>query len=245
MNKSLLTNLVALICIIASYAIPGRTGEHLSSIGYFAFSGAITNWLAVHMLFEKIPGLYGSGVIPNRFEEFKSGIKHLMMNQFFNTENLERIFKEMKFSDNNAYENSENLDGFRGIIASIDYEKVYRGLTDVVLTSPMGGMLAMMGGHEALAPLRSPFEEKMKEILFEIGNSDEFQEKLSQSFGQNGNDVILTKIEGIVDTRLEELTPKMVKEIIQEMIHKHLGWLVVWGGVFGGVIGLIMSFANS
>lgn len=52
------------------------------SVGLFAFSGALTNWLAVHMLFEKVPGLYGSGVIPARFEQFKQAIADLMMEQF-------------------------------------------------------------------------------------------------------------------------------------------------------------------
>jgi uncharacterized membrane protein YheB (UPF0754 family) len=45
----------------------------------------------------------------------------------------------------------------------------------------------------------------------------------------------------IVENRLEELTPRMVKEIIQQMIRAHLGWLVVWGGVCGGMIGLVAS----
>ena len=35
------------------------------------------------MLFEKVPGLYGSGVVPSRFEEFKEGIRSLIMTQFF------------------------------------------------------------------------------------------------------------------------------------------------------------------
>ena len=51
--------------------------------GLFALSGGLTNWLAIYMLFEKVPLLYGSGVIPNRFEEFKNGIKNLIMNEFF------------------------------------------------------------------------------------------------------------------------------------------------------------------
>ena len=42
--------------------------------GLFALSGGLTNWLAIHMLFERIPFLYGSGVIPERFEDFKQGI---------------------------------------------------------------------------------------------------------------------------------------------------------------------------
>ncbi|HEC74771.1 MAG TPA: DUF445 domain-containing protein, partial [Methylophaga aminisulfidivorans] len=49
-------------------------------------------------------------------------------------------------------------------------------------------------------------------------------------------------IEHIVKSRLDEMTPLMVKNIIQRMIKEHLGWLVVWGGVFGGLIGLLSSF---
>ena len=49
------------------------------------------------------------------------------------------------------------------------------------------------------------------------------------------------KIDVVVEQRLNELNPKMVKELVQEMIKEHLGWLVVWGGVFGGIIGLLGS----
>jgi uncharacterized membrane protein YheB (UPF0754 family) len=45
-------------------------------------------------------------------------------------------------------------------------------------------------------------------------------------------------VQNIIDKRLDELTPQLVKTIIQQMIRSHLGWLVVWGGVFGGLIGL-------
>ena len=63
------TNLVAVLIIIACYLYP-MDPDLIKSIGFFALSGAITNWLAIHMLFEKVPILYGSGVIPNRFDEF-------------------------------------------------------------------------------------------------------------------------------------------------------------------------------
>jgi len=52
------------------------------------------------------------------------------------------------------------------------------------------------------------------------------------------------KINLIVEQRLDELTPNMVKDIIQKMISEHLGWLVVWGGVFGGLIGLLAALIN-
>ncbi|KAJ1620169.1 hypothetical protein T492DRAFT_397893 [Pavlovales sp. CCMP2436] len=47
--------------------------------GVFGFAGGITNWIAVHMLFEKVPGLYGSGVIPMRFKEIRETVKDTMM----------------------------------------------------------------------------------------------------------------------------------------------------------------------
>jgi uncharacterized membrane protein YheB (UPF0754 family) len=53
------------------------------------------------------------------------------------------------------------------------------------------------------------------------------------------------KVSDIIEKRLNELTPQLVKEIIQTMIRKHLGWLVVWGGIFGAVIGLIAAISGS
>ena len=82
MNKSLLTNLISATVTIYGLFSPIYSTE-IFMAGLFALSGGLTNWLAIHMLFEKVPLLYGSGVIPNRFEEFKNGIKNLIMNEFF------------------------------------------------------------------------------------------------------------------------------------------------------------------
>ena len=94
MNISALSNLVALVLAIAGYFLPGVAGELLLTTGLYALSGGITNWLAIHMLFEKVPGFYGSGVIPARFEEFKEGIRHMIMQQFFNPQNVQDFFRQ-------------------------------------------------------------------------------------------------------------------------------------------------------
>jgi len=62
-NKSLLTNLISAFILAGGYFLENNL---LKMIGLFALSGALTNWLAIHMLFEKIPGLVGSGVIPKQ-----------------------------------------------------------------------------------------------------------------------------------------------------------------------------------
>ncbi|MFT6101635.1 MAG: uncharacterized membrane protein YheB (UPF0754 family) [Granulosicoccus sp.] len=235
MNKSIITNFIAITCIFAGYIL----NQHLVlTVGLFAFSGAITNWLAVHMLFEKVPGLYGSGVIPARFEDFKLGIRHLLMEQFFTTDNIDRFLSEKS--------NKSSVVDLAPVIAKVDLAPVFDNLIDVIENSSFGGMLAMVGGSDALMPLKDPFIEKMKVTVIEITQSDEFNTMLSDELGQsNLVDGMQSKVSDIVEKRLNELTPELVKEIVQVMIRRHLGWLVVWGGVFGGVLGLIAALTNN
>lgn len=231
MNKSLLTNIIALALLAAGYI----TKNHLLLYaGLFAFSGAITNWLAIHMLFEKVPGLYGSGVIPARFEEFKAAIKTLMMEQFFTSENIDRFLTNEMAGD--------KVINLEPILEKVDFNPAFDSLVTVIENSQFGGMLAMVGGTEALQPLKQPFVEKMQESVIEISQSDSVKEAIKQQFETPAMlGEITTNIENIIDQRLNELTPKMVKEMVQKMIKNHLGWLVVWGGVFGGVIGIISA----
>ena len=236
LNKSFLTNLTAIIIIVAGYLCPIEP-DLMKSIGFFALSGAVTNWLAIHMLFEKVPFLYGSGVIPNRFDEFKFAIKDLMMKQFFTQENIEQFIEAEEQQGSNVL----NIDP---LMNAIDYDKIYQGLVSSIMESSFGSMLQMMGGEEALAPLREPFMEKMKNTLREMVESERFKDvlKLGLDSHKIGQDIV-SKIETIIDKRLNELTPQLVKEIVQKIIKTHLGWLVVWGGVFGGVLGAAFSFA--
>jgi|TARA_R110002124_G_scaffold162466_1_gene329532 uncharacterized membrane protein YheB (UPF0754 family) len=209
----------------------------MTTVGIFALSGAVTNWLAIHMLFEKVPLLYGSGVIPQRFEEFKAGIRELMMTQFFTEQNINRFLT----SGNQQLK----LD-LVPVLEKVDLEPTFDSLVEVINASSFGSMLGMFGGAEALTPLKQPFVEKMKTSLIEISQDERFLETLSSQLEQpNVMQDVQQKIESIVEQRLGELTPKMVKDIIQTMIKKHLGWLVVWGGVFGGLIGLITILVAS
>lgn len=236
MNKSLLTNLIAGLILMVGIVL----GEHemsaiLTMVGLFALSGALTNWLAIFMLFEKVPLLYGSGVVPAHFEEFKTGIRNLMMQQFFTPENVERFLSTSTFSPSQL-----NL---QPVIEKADLNPTYDGLTQVIMNSSFGGMLGMFGGEEALTPLREPFIKHMKSSIIDLIQDDKFIELLKNEIEQPDMMAdILEKIEKIIEQRLNELTPQIVKEIIQAMIRQHLGWLVVWGGIFGGIIGLISAF---
>ncbi|MFT4939243.1 MAG: uncharacterized membrane protein YheB (UPF0754 family) [Paraglaciecola sp.] len=230
MNKSLITNGLALLVALAGFTLEN---ELLKTVGLFAVSGAITNWLAVHMLFEKVPGLYGSGVIPERFEDFKLGIRSLMMDQFFTQENIDRFLaKDGKHFD---------LD-LSPVLQKVNLEPTFDSLVEVIKASSFGQMLGMFGGDAALEPLKQPFIDKMLASLQAITRDETFLELLHEELEQPEVMAELRqKITAIVEQRLDELTPKLVKEIVQKMIKEHLGWLVVWGGVFGGLIGLLAA----
>ncbi|MCW8878550.1 MAG: hypothetical protein OQJ89_14555 [Kangiellaceae bacterium] len=231
MNKSLVTNIIALLFIAAGIFIDQPV---ILTIGLFAFSGAVTNWLAVHMLFEKVPGLYGSGVIPARFEEFKAAIKTMMMEQFFTDENIDKFLSQ----DAGVIPDLH----LAPVIEKVDLTQSFDKLVETIMQSSFGGMLNMFGGQEALIPLKDPFIANMKQSLVEISQTEEFIELLkSEIETPEVLSDIKSKVSSIIDARLSELTPKLVKEIIQQMIKKHLGWLVVWGGVFGGVIGWLST----
>lgn len=232
-NKSTLVNgLCILVILLGHFVVPPPFQAHVLATGYFAFSGAITNWLAIHMLFERVPGLYGSGIIPLKFESFKLAIRNMIMNQFFTVENIENFVK--------GPQANFNLDP---VIDKLDYDIIFDGFMETIQNSKFGGAIKMFGGERALEPMRDPFKRKLNYKLKEVVSQPKFREAFAEhAFHGSGADVLQEKIDGIVNKRLDELTPQMVKQIIQDMIRSHLGWLVVWGGVFGGLIGLATSF---
>lgn len=230
MNKAHLTNLISAILLLAGYLL----GEaHLLAMGSYALSGAVTNHIAIHMLFEKIPGLYGSGVIEERFEEFKAAIKSLMMRQFFSNEQLDRFVER---------EGEKQIESFhiQSLIEKIDLDVVFQNLVDGIMRSEVGSMVGMLGGANLLNSFKPKFEDTLKNALGSPRVEAEVKSALLAKWHE-ARHINPEAIEAIIDTRLEELTPKAVKQMVQDIIHQHLGWLVVWGGIFGGLIGLAMS----
>ena len=223
MNKSLITNLLAILIIFVGYLYQ-EDYQFIIITGVFALSGSITNWLAIHMLFEKIPLLYGSGVILDKFEDIKLGIKNLILQELFTETQINNFLLDNKVTSSDT------------IINKIDFDKVFIGLVEAIEGSQLGGMLAMVGGRKALDPLKDPFTKKLKIII---------ENFVTENTSTDNNSVttasLLLKIENILDARLADLSPEDIKLIIQKMIKEHLGWLVVWGGFFGGLLGLLLS----
>jgi uncharacterized membrane protein YheB (UPF0754 family) len=232
MNKSLMTDLFSILLIAISFIVSEQYHNPLLFTGLFALSGAITNQLAIHMLFEKVPFLYGSGVIEKNFETFKASIRTMIMKQFFTKEQLNRFF-----------ENEDKKIDLTPLVEGADFSPAFDALSKTVMESKFGGAISMFGGEEALEGLREPFVRKLSAAVSSIVSSDAFKAQLDYHIQNSAlSEDMIDSIETLITNRLDELTPKMVKELVQELIKEHLGWLVVWGGVFGGLIGLLSSY---
>ena len=202
-NKSLITNLVSIFIIFIGYLYKD---EHsfIFMTGVFALSGSVTNWIAVHMLFEKIPFLYGSGVIQDRFEDIKMGIKNLILKELFS------ITQINKFLLDNKEVASEK------IIEKIDFDKVFLGLVEAIEGSQLGGMLSMVGGRKALEPLKEPFNKKLKIIIEDFINRNN-----SDDDGKTTSEALLVKIENILDDFYEQILSSKFNFRMLDIIDNH------------------------
>ena len=237
LTKNTVPNLIALCLIGISYLLPDPYQTLLLGTGLFALSGALTNWLAVYMLFDRVPGLYGSGVITLHFEEFKAGILRMVHDELLNKDNIDRLMSQP----------TEDGSGIASIdiapmLNAIDLDLAFDQLVTTITESSFGSMLAMVGGESAIQPLREPFKQRMGKFMQDAANSPKIKALVNEQISKAASsDRFVEKLDSLLRARLDELTPEMVKEIMQRMIKRHLGWLVVWGGVFGGLIGLAAS----
>jgi uncharacterized membrane protein YheB (UPF0754 family) len=229
-SKGLVVNLIALLLVVASFFVPEDFSKYLYFSGLFALSGAITNQIAIYMIFNRVPFLYGSGVVELNFEKFKNSIKNMIMEQFFSQERIDKFLKA----------ELESID-FAEIIEEIDFTPAYESLKESIIESKFGQVLNLFGGESALESLKVTFIKKLKSSIISITSSKAFKEQLKNLKSISHSRTFTQKIDTIISEKLDTLTPKDVKSLVEKLIKEHLDWLVVWGGIFGGLIGLVST----
>jgi len=218
-----------------------RKYNFVLAIGVFGFAGGITNWLAVKMLFDKIPGLYGSGVIPMQYKNIRKTVKQEIMHTFFDEDYLKGYIRQRAPDFLKKLSIGERI---MNVINSSDFDSKMLAKLEEISTTPQGMLLQMvkpfMGGSLAgLVPMvKPPLVSIAAEIAKEMTTIEEEGdgETVVQLIPV---DVVRGEIDALMTERLETLTPEVVKQLLEDVIRDHLGWLVVWGNIFGSVIGVI------
>ena len=206
--------------------VEGVTGSGwVLAVGLFGFAGGVTNWLAVKMLFDRVPLLYGSGVIPARFREIRQTVKNAIMRYFFDEEYLARFFAGQGDAPSGGQGLEEKV---KQVLESEEVDEIIDRKLAELADSPQG-MMIKMAGIQTVKPLVKQFV---------VGVGTEVGPLLAGGAGIEIG-AIREQVDGLLETKLEELTPDRVKEMMEEVIREHLGWLIVWGNIFGGSIGLL------
>jgi uncharacterized membrane protein YheB (UPF0754 family) len=254
MDKGTFSNILSGAVFGTGLALPhGAVRDFTLSVGLFAFSGGITNALAVKMLFDRIPGLVGSGVIPARFREIRQKIQDLILKHFFSEEYLREFFEREKGSlDWRSF--VRGSESGRGPVARI-LEKQWDRFTgpdtldpildreiDRLMDSRIGGLLVMVGPQNvkpAVSQFVMSFVSSWKGKVMDFADKAGPGELELEIDEEKLVEAVRAKVTVLLERKIAQLEPGTVKRMIEDVIRNHLGWLVVWGNVFGAILGVV------
>lgn len=112
--------------------------KYILGFGLFGFAGGLTNWLAVKMLFDRIPGLIGSGVIPRQFKEIREAVKDAVLEMFFDSSFL----KEYLGTRSKQMIASMNFPRmFKDTVSSPDFDEIFLTKLTELSMKPEGLLL--------------------------------------------------------------------------------------------------------
>eukprot|EP00944_MAST-04C_sp_MAST-4C-sp1_P003564 g3564.t1 len=240
-TKGSVSNYITFVILLISvflYAAVGKVQPipYILSFGLFGFAGGFTNWLAVKMLFDKIPFLYGSGVIPRQFKEIRETVKTTIMATFFDEQYLGTYLNDRS----KDLLGKIDLEGrIKKIVDDPSTEELIAAKLQEMAATPEGAFLAMVPMMMPGMTMRS-IAALMKPAL--AGFATEMATKMKDSFDITefvSVDNVRDEIDALMTEKLQELTPPIVKKLMEDVIREHLGWLIIWGNIFGGALGLI------
>jgi len=166
-------------------------------------------------------------VVPSRFREIRETIKSLIMTHFFDEQYLRRFFAEGE----GLFPSKDLEEKLLALVKSAEADTAIVRQLEKLRGGPFG-MFIGLAGVDVLKPMVQQFLEGLAVDL-----TPTLQEQLKS--GMFDIPTLRHQVDELLDRKLEELTPDVVKQMVEQVIREHLGWLIVWGNVFGGAIGLL------
>lgn len=236
------TNIFAFLLFIAGVLLEvndstkGEVSKYVLSAGLFGFAGSITNAAAVKMLFDRVPFLYGSGVIPNRFVSIRLAMKNTIMAIFFDEHYMEKYMAERVTGFMKAFDMKSKV---QEMMTDPRLDDVILKNLEGTAKQPGGAILvpvaAMLGGYAKLVPMVKPL---LGAFATEMVNQVQDGTIVEDNLDVKG---VRREIESFMDEKIKVVTPQLVKKMMEDVMRKHLGMLVVWGFVFGAGLGVIST----
>lgn len=243
-EKGNISNLITFFILVVGVILRVLVGEDdykstlyarcVLAAGVFGFSGGVTNLLAVRMLFDEIPGVYGSGIIPKQFESIKKAIRAMILDTFFEEKFLARQVQEKIGILHDQSTVSDALDKAMAVPA---FGTALEDKLSMLMTTPIGAMIVAAGATPAsLVPIVKPIIRQVGlEVAPRVANSLSNQAIPLDKFRD--------QVDRLIEERLAELTAHRVRMLVEAVMKANLGWLVVWGNVLGSTLGLIAEVA--
>ncbi|KAJ7360616.1 hypothetical protein OS493_015724 [Desmophyllum pertusum] len=190
----------------------------LTAAGLFGFTGGVTNWLGIKLIFNRIPGVFFSGAITKNFATAKKLIANFILEAFFQpftNYQLERL------------------------VNSASAEEVINEQLDIFMGTPQGLRLRMLGVTKAkLSPLVKPHLLNLKSHIVPLLLSTVESVELLNA------DYLREQIVDLISTRTHELSAQQVKLLVKDAVYRHLSWIVFWGSVLGAIVGCAAELAS-
>jgi hypothetical protein len=190
------------------------------------------------MLFDRIPFVLGSGVVPRRFEAIKRAIADVLINTFFEEAFLSR-YVVSKAGQLTAMLDADTL---ATLLDSPAVNKLLDAKLADLAARPEGVMLGLIGmPTEQLKPVLIPLIISAAcDILPQVTEQLNPRAQLFQS----GLGYFRREAARLVDSKMRELSADDVTAVLDSVIRHELGALVVWGAVLGGLLGLLTVAAD-
>lgn len=234
----ILAGSVLLFVIDRTNPVTQEAGRYLLSIGLFSLSGGLTNWIAIQMLFYKIPLVYGSGVLIRRYKAVRISMKDMILGTFFQPGFLSRYIPEKVCEAAAAGKIEEKINIFleTDMGQTIIDEKIEK------IAQSTEGQLIQSAGID-VRKLKSLMKPILISYLSDLGPS--IVNNLLDPTGHKLNlEKLRDELNRYMSERMVEVTPRMIQDIMYRVVLQYLGWVVLWGCVFGGVLGATFQAAG-
>jgi len=207
----------------------------IRAFGLFGFSGGMTNWLAIRMMFDKIPFLIGSGILLKHFIEIRENVKKTTMETYFDAGHITSYVQQKTEMILSALQLEESI---RDIIRSPEVQQLIEDKIDDMYETPEGMVLGMMVNKTKMKGSIMPSIENIGgDIVPLVSQMIRSSEHLTE-------DNLREKIDEMITSKLVEMSPDIVIGVVKDMVETELGWVIIWGNIFGGLLGIILEIAT-